>query len=356
MSIAAVLLAVIVLAVIEKFWAPAALNALVFRGSCDRAMAEPGELVTWTGTVENHFRLAVPFVRLREHFPIQAQAAGKPNWIRSHCHKGIQRWYVEERMALGAGRRCSRSVQLRFSQRGAYQIGSYQLSAGDLLGFREADRTGQSQSIVIIPQRSQSRKAAEALGGFLGDVSVRRFILEDPVLTTGFRDYTGREPMKSISWTRSAAAGQLQVKQYDYTAEQNVVVLLNVEGGTPEELEECFRLMRSACEQLERRKIPFGIRTNGILPGPVGKIFTLADGLGSRHINTILYALGQADYTCFQSFRSLVRQAVLHRKNNESYIVITPSLTAPVQGVLRTLEAAAGSAVCVLVGNTEAQA
>ena len=52
--------------------------------------------------------------------------------------------------------------------------------------------------------RDWADSSADVLSGFLGDVSVRRFIYEDPVLTTGFREYTGREPMKHISWTQSA--------------------------------------------------------------------------------------------------------------------------------------------------------
>ena len=53
--------AVIVLAVLERIWAPAALKALRFKGSCDHALAEPGETITWSATVENQSRLPIPF-------------------------------------------------------------------------------------------------------------------------------------------------------------------------------------------------------------------------------------------------------------------------------------------------------
>lgn len=353
MSWILLILAVAVLAVLEKYWAPAVLKALRMKGSCDRVMAEPGEVVTWSAAVENHSRLPIPFVRLTEHFPSQAKVTGDPGWIRTHCRKAIQQWYVEEKLSLAPRQRNIRKVQMTFARRGKYAIGGYQLAAGDLLGFQEEHKNGDAQSIVIIPERSASRKSLDALGGFLGDISVRRFILEDPILTVGFREYTGREPMKAISWTRTAAAGTMQVKQYDHTAEQTVMILLNVEGGSPGELEECFRLVRSVSEELERKKIPFGLRTNGNLQGPVGKLFWLADGLGSRHVNTILYALGQADYTCYHSFRYLISQTLHHRKNNEAYIVITPKLTEEVTGYRRTLEAAVGNPVCVLTGDTE---
>lgn len=258
-------------------------------------------------------------------------------------------------MRLRARHSCTRSVQLSFSKRGVYRLGDYRLSAGDLLGIQETGFEGDGQTIVVIPECAKDPAALQAVGGIIGDISVRRFILEDPVLTVGFRDYTGREPLKAVSWTRTAMTGALQVKQFDHTAEQTVMILLNVEGGSPEQLEACFRLMRMACERLERQKIPFGLRTNGNLLGPVGKIFRMAEGLGENHLNTILYALGRADYTCFYSLRYLVNQTLQHRKANTSYIVITPSAGEQERALLRKLEMAAGNPVCILCGAGEVE-
>ena len=338
---------------LDRLWGPWALKALSLRFDCDKRLVEPGETVTWSATVENRGRFSVPFIRLVQHFPEGIRVLGDPVWLRQHCKQGIHKWYVEDKMAVRGRRSLTRSIRLQPEGRGEYDLGAWQMSAGDLLGFREEQKYGEGEKLVVIPSHAKSKKQLQALGGFLGDVSVRRFILEDPILTVGFRDYTGREPMKSISWTRTASTGTLQVKQYDHTAEQTVMILLDVEGGSAEQLEGCFRLARTACEELEKQKIPFALRTNGALPGPVGNVFYLADGLGSRHKNTLLYALGRAQYTCYYSLRYLVRQTLTHRKNNESYIVITPQLTENVRTLLRTLEAAVGNSLCVLTGEGE---
>ena len=339
-----------VLLLLERLWAPHALKALRFRGSCDRDMAEPGETITWSGTVENRSRLPIPFVRLIQRFPLQAAVREEKSWQRDHYRKSMLQWFAEEKMSLAPRQSRTRTVRFSFGQRGVYQVGSYQLSAGDLLGFRELSKTGDSREVVVIPERCKDRQTLDAVGGFLGDISVRRFILEDPILTVGFRDYTGREPMKAISWTRTATAGKLQVRQYDHTAEQHVMILLNVEGGTAEELEECFRIMRTVCEELEKKKIPYGFRTNGNLQGPVGKLFWMAEGLGSRHKNTILYGLGRADDTCYYSFHYLTGKTLQQRKSNESYIVVTPPLNARTAPCIRSLQAAVGGGACILIG------
>lgn len=351
-----VVLAVILLAVLEFFWAAWSLKALRFRGSLDKLLAQPGETVTWQAEVENRSRMPILFARLWQTFPGRLQIQASQAWLDNHVTESFQLSHVEERMSLMPRQRCRRSVRFAIDKRGAYQLGRYRLSAGDLIGVAEASTQGDGQELVVMPERSEDLKMLQALGGFLGDISVRRFILEDPILTIGFRDYTGREPMKSISWTRTAMTGSLQVKLFDHTAEQNVVVLLNVEGGSEQDLEECFRLTRSVCEELERKKIPYAFRTNGNLPGPVGKVFSLAAGLGGSHLSTILYGLGKADDTCFQSLGYLVEQTMKHRKQNEAYIIITPELDLQGKAAIGRLQQAAGSGICLLTGKAREDA
>ena len=335
---------------LERKWAAYALGSIQVRTGCDHYLAEPDQPVTWSATVDNYSRLPIPFVRLVQIFPNGAHSEEDLQWWNACCEKILFSWYCEYHMTLRGQSSVARKVRLSFTHRGVYQIGDYRLSAGDLLGFREEKCHGVGQKVVVMPCHSCQQTAIDAVGGFLGDVSVRRFILEDPILTTGFRDYTGREPMRAISWTRTAQSGMLQVKQYDYTAEHHVVVLLNVEGATEEELEECLRLTRSVCEMLEQRKIPYAFRTNGNLPGPMGKIQTLVEGLGEQHLNTILYGLGGADHTCFHSFRTLTRHTLKNRNSSDAYIVITPDDKGEVSTCLHKLSNAVGAPVCVLKG------
>ena len=347
-----VVLGVVILGfvLLERKWSEIAVRALHIRSEWDRILAEPDQPVTLRVTLENYSRLAIPFVRLVLSFPGEAIPSGDKRWKKAHYRENILSWNAEYRMTLRGRRSLTREVTVSVPKRGIYSMGNYHLGAGDLLGFRESKSHGDGQKIVIMPHLSGQKLALDAVGGFLGDISVRRFILEDPILTTGFRDYTGREPMRAISWTRTAQAGSLQVKQYDYTAERHIVVLLNTEGATDEELEECLRLTRSVCEKLEQQKIPYGFRTNANLPGPVGKVMSMVEGLGEQHLNTILYGLGCADSTCFHSFRYMIRKTLRSRKSSEAYIIITPDDKGAVHACIQELNNAVGASACVLRG------
>lgn len=341
-------------AVLELKWGPAALAQLTMTHSCDRLLAEPGEQITWTGLVANRGRLPVLFVRLTKALPQDIVLHEDAEWIKANLKRMAVSLYMEDRFSLMPGR--TRQIDLTFSfvKRGRYDLGQYRLSAGDLLGYRESSRDSEGhQHVVVIPARLEHDEVIQAVGGFLGDISVRRFIMEDPILTAGFRDYTGREPMKDISWTRTAVAGRLQVRQFDHTSEQTVMVILSVEGGSHETLERCFSLTRMVAEELENRHIPYAFCTNGQLIGPVGQIHWLADGLGTQHLDTLLYGLGQATYTCYYSLETLISQCRHHEKRGQSYILITPDLRADERQLLRPLEESSGQPVCVVVGKED---
>ena len=338
-----VCLAVIILIILDRIFTPKLLAALRYSARFDRVIAEPNEPITLQATIENSKRLPIPFVRLQHQLPPDAELCREATdaaLLRSN----------EEKFSLAKRACVQKSFRFSINRRGIYDVGNYRLSVGDLFGFREESLFGEGDKIVIIPAKSDRVNALQALGGFIGDISVRRFIMDDPILTVGFRDYTGREPMKSISWTRTAISGSLQIKEFDHTAEQTVTVLLNVSGGTDEELEDCFRLARTVCERLEQEKIPYAFRTNGFLPSPTGAIFTLPDALGQSHLSTILCGLGGANYTCFYSLHSLIHQSLLKRKHNESFIVVTPEPDENDRLILHHLQSFSSNPICVLVG------
>lgn len=347
MSIIVLILAVAVLVILEKRWYDNGGKLLRKEISCSKILVESGEPLQLTSRITNRSRLPVPFVRLHQEIPSEGTLTGAKKSGQIRRNSGSW-WHVEERFALRPRQAAEKSVEFSLPSRGVYRVGRGRVTIGDLLGFREQEFPLEPQLVTVMPDRSRNQRSLDAAGGFLGDISVRRFILEDPILTVGFRDYTGREPMRAISWTRTATTGHLQVKQYDHTSEKTAVVLLNVRGASGELLEEAFRLTRSVCEDLERRKIPFSLRTNGNLPGPVGKLHSVPEGLGESHLNTILFGLGRADDTCFFSLRTLARQTMGNRKQSDAYILITPPLESEDRAVVKELGAITGNPVCIL--------
>ena len=343
-------------AALERNWASWALDRLTYSFSCDTLLAEPGQPVTLSSTVENRSRMPILYVQLLEYLPAAATLLEDEAWMAEHVRARPLEVCVEDASSLLPRRRRTSRTRFSLPQRGWYRLGGVTLSAGDFLGLRESlRREAATGEVVVIPSRCADPGILQTLGGFLGDISVRRFILEDPILTVGFREYTGREPMKAISWPQSARAGQLLVKQYDYTVDVTATVLLNAEGGGRGQLEQCYRLTRTVCEALEAKGIPYDFRTNGDLTGPVDFLSWVSEGLGRQHLNTILYGLGRANCRCRGSLEQLVQKCLLQPRPGQSYIVVTPPLSPRGSQLLERLRAASGGSVCVLTGEEVAE-
>lgn len=191
-----------------------------------------------------------------------------------------------------------REIPLRTPGRGRYLLRSLTVWGGDFLGLEETRTVLQHfRELVVYPKEAVCGKLDALSGSLLGELSVRRFLFEDPVLTLGFRDYTGREPMKSIAWAQSARRGALTVKNYDRTTDPSVTVVVNVSYVGPqagEAVERCFSLARAVCARLERQGVKYGLLMNAMVAGSARRAIRIPEGMGHRHFYGVLDALGRA--------------------------------------------------------------
>ena len=200
---------------------------------------------------------------------------------------------------------------------------------GDFLGLQETQQEiNQFREVVVAPKEWDNLELKEVLGNFLGDYSVRRFIFEDPILTIGFREYTGKEPMKMISWKQSARSQTLMVKEYNHTIEPVISVVLNVETDAVEKeelLEKCFSLTRSVCSVLEEQGISYDFYTNALQTGSVGEDYMISEGLGRRHFEKVLESLGRSMYKPMFSCEKLFELAEVSGGKDRGKIIVTPT-------------------------------
>lgn len=344
-----VLIAVILLIAFEKKWAPKMLSHLSVSGSCSKLMAEPGEQIAITIETSNSHHVFPIFTRTIEYLPKEADLGRLRDIMHENCFELKNSLYVNRSFYLAPRRIHRADISFSINRRGKYSMGIRDMAAGDLLGLSELKaHFDDNTPLVILPKASDDLGILRVLGSFLGDISVRRFILEDPVMTVGFNDYTGREPMKQISWSRSAIAGTLMVRNYDHTVDQTVVVVTNVNRSDESEFESLLSVTRTVCEQLEDRHIPFSFYTNMILQSPTCSYDHLADGLGSAHLNRVLYSLGAAEHTCLSSLETLISKVKDQNLENTSCIVITPALESYELRSLSQLCSLSDGSLCLL--------
>lgn len=329
-----------------------ALDRLTCRIRAEDYLVEPEAPFSITLTVENHSRLPVLFLRVRCAVPEGAELVpGQKGAVQRLAHSAEYRFDC----FLMPRRHLEHTVQFRIAKRGGYQFTGLRLETGDFLGLDEtSDRYPGSCWVVILPKRPEEPVHRQVLGGLMGDRSVNRWIHEDPVLSAGFREYTGREPMKTISWNRSLQSGRLMVRQMDHTAEQIVTVLLNLDGGSWDDREVCFRLCRGVCEMLEQRHLSYAFLHNGMLQTAVGILPTLE--AGPNNLPKILEGLGRAVPTSAGSLASMVNRVLARGRESGCFLLITPVVDGETRRLVQLLETRTGGIVELIHGRSEVEA
>ena len=283
----------------------------------DTTLVEPGEIATLYYTVSNPHRLPILYVGFSLYFNSDVTVCEDKEFCRLHVSVDSTGTSVRHHFLLLPHRRFSGKVHFSVGKRGLIELGRYFIDTGDFLGLYPIIVTDAIYKKIICTAEKYSIDEFAFPGGELGDLPVRRFILDDPTMLLGYREYTGREPMKQISWKQTAKVGRLMVRQNDYTTDRVAVVVVDMDGAQRQLMEDCLKLVRTVIEQLEAAKVPYALMSNGDL-------LSLPEGIGREHLFLLLRRLGLSRLARFNTFGSLVERCVRRRRSNCSYIVITP--------------------------------
>lgn len=316
---------IIIVIFVENWSIKNSLTGINFDYNPSKILVEPDEKFNIITYVTNRSRRFIPFLYMEELLPDDIEVME----VKENIHRdnfGNKRHLST--VYLMPKQKLIRKINVSFSKRGRYILRGANLSGGDFLGIKEIRQDFFClKEVVVYPKESHAKDVQKTVGGFLGDISVRRFIMEDPMLISGFKDYTGREPMKSISWAQSAKVNRLMVKQFDFTTDPSVSILLNVECKYNDKeclIEGCFSLTRTVCRIMEERRVKYDFFTNATTSNAISNWSYISEGLGRKHFFTILEGLGRAYYGYTEPFSETVDKSIKKISSKRSTIIITP--------------------------------
>ncbi|NBG88033.1 DUF58 domain-containing protein [Isachenkonia alkalipeptolytica] len=301
--------------------------------------------------VENRKWLPLSFLQVKEKYPKHFDFVHKNN-VQDI---GLAKVHTMT-LSLLPYQRITRSYQLVAHKRGRHFLQEAILISGDFIGLQTVNRIfdQQSQEVVVLPKAVELNQELEPYGNYYGDISVNRWIIEDPIINRGLREYTGNEPEKHIHWASSLKTGELLVKNFDYTTDHSAVLVLNTAMSKyswgkkdPDKIEKCFSLSRSILEDFEGTGIPYGLASNvGTIHQYFGK--TLTDiGYGPGHLRGLLESLGRAEYYSRSSFGDLLRKLRESQDQSRTYVLVTPGIIEEDLSGLEELRKVAGKVVLI---------
>ena len=335
-----ILLAIVILAAIALQWYSLR-NAADYRNigyECKPSVraCEPGDAFFVYSNVSNRGRRATPSIRIEEHFPKSLQVLESEQFnVRKLT--GDHRIYTSTALIRGR-QQVRRSLRASIPQRGEYCFSYAVFHAGDFLGFREFDYRMENDSrIVIYPSKIDNADYLRTFSDALDEIAQKKQLLEDPISVCGYRDYTGREPMRQISWMQSAVRNSLIVKQFDPVWQQSVLIALDTQyhgdfdtHNARQEL--CFSIARTVCEQLETRRIGYRLVTNALITGELSG-FASSGGFGGSYAK-ILYALGSARNGNICSIEELMHAVIAGANRCDMIVLISARCDERVEAAL----------------------
>lgn len=187
----------------------------------------PGETVELIERISNRKPLPVPWLRLESliHARLKFQKQ-----LNLDISDGALFQNHRSLFTLMPFTQITRRHRLVPLQRGCYPLQSASLTVGDALGLAHARRQLTLRAeLLVYPRQVNPGDIPVPRHSLQGDVSVQRWIAEDPFIVSGAREYRPGDPMRGIHWKASARTRRLQVRQYDFTAEQRLMIYVNVE-------------------------------------------------------------------------------------------------------------------------------
>lgn len=306
---------------------------LVYDVTTDKRYYEVDEDILLTPVIENRKILSVPFLQVEETF-----------------EKGIAPPHHQYSLLLFPYQRVRRTYALKGIRRGRHRIKPAILRAGDFLGFKDQYKVFEvDRSIVVYPEKRPLKEAIQPYGSLYGDISVKRWIVEDPLMIAGLREYTGTESQKYIHWPSSLRHDTLMVKQFDFTTDSTAVVLLNLESAKPywkdadePAMEEAIVIARSLLEAFAKEKVPYGFASNAYnFSSKLSKGHYYHPGTSPRSLEKYLQILGEMNYVIATSFEDTLKEMARLQGGYNVIVIVTPrifdSYLRPIQELSRNV-------------------
>lgn len=304
----------IVVLAIATWWKNRALNGVVYIRRPYYRRAFPGETVPLKLEIENRKLLPLSWLRVQDPWPRAVGPVDEELLAPTHL---VAEGLLTNVFSLRWYERARREYTLKFRKRGVYTVGPVRLQSGDLFGMYEDIRdVGPTETLTVFPELLPLRALDLPAEDPFGDIRSRRRLFEDPNRPMGVRAYHPEDEFRRVHWPATARTGELQVKVYQPTSAQVLVLCLNVatfsrhwEGTNNALLEHMVQAAATICSQGIESGYSVGLVSNGALSNS-DQPFRIPPGRSPRQLAHLLETLaGVTPLVTAQFERYLLREA-----------------------------------------------
>jgi len=314
------------------WWQGRSLQGVTYKRIFHYSRGFPGEHIDLQVEVENRKILPVSWLRIQDDWergvgPVDEEILA-PSYIQDRgtlTNIFSLRWYEK----------ANRSYDLLLRKRGIFSIGPARLDSGDLFGiFEKRQELGGHEYLTVFPSLVPFAKLGFSAEDPFGDRKSRQRIFEDPSQPMGVREYRPEDNFRRIHWPATARTGQLQVKVYQPTTGQVMMVCLNVstfarhwEGVYPQLLEYLIKVAATLVDEGIHQGYKVGLVANGCL-AHADQPFRIPPGRSPQQLAVLLQALAGVTSVVTANFERFLLKEVPRVQYGATLIVLT-AVTTP---------------------------
>lgn len=253
--------------------------------------AKEGDTVKLTVTVENKKFLPILTVKTNIEVDRGLEFQDQSNLAISDKN------YRSEIFSMRGNERVQRDIPLFCAKRGYYHIDGMDFVGNDLFYTRRfLAHQKINTSICVYPGKTDARQLMVATQKMTGETVVRSSDCDDPFTFRGIRQYQSFDSIRDINWKASAKTGDLRVNIHDFTADQEIAIILDTEWDAllrPDSLlEESIRIAASMADEFIGQGVMTSMYTNGH-DCLTDETFSIGGGANAQHSSAIFYGLAR---------------------------------------------------------------
>lgn len=240
----------------------------------------------------------------------------------------------------------TRIWKVKCLKRGVFTIDNVILVSSDFFGISTRSKpVAANLRLTVYPGMVDLADVLHSTRDLQGDIIVKRWILDDPFVIAGAKEYTYNEPMNRIHWQATAKQGSLMVRKNDYTSNQNIRVILNiqtVEYYHPytidrDLIEYGIKICATLIDRALKLGIPVSFASNGNVPDNDESYVYTASAGGNMHTTQLLTTLAQLEFKINIGFDEFFTDIIPRVKESEA-IIITPYLEDSLNDKINSLK------------------
>lgn len=318
-------------ALVASLWGRFALERVTYQRRFARSRCFAGEEVELTVELTNRKILPVTYLTVDDTVPDELRITSR----RIHFSRMGQNML---RLLFGLAwyQKVIRHYRVLATRRGFYKLGPALIQGGDPFGYvNNMVEIHTPEHLIVYPKLMSLAELGIASRRPFGDLRARNRLFEDPMRFAGVREYQPGDPPSRVHWKASAAAGSLQVKLLEPSANVGLVVFLNTwaddlfwKGGDIPTMEAGCLLAGSIVNYACEEEVPVGLFSNGHVQG-WGSNLRLPPARGPQVLTQALEGLARLHMVSRESMAELLCDEMDRLGYGTSVVLITRPVPPP---------------------------